>query len=76
MNMLVALAALIASLLAFQQSSPPAGEFVFETAPFASALRRPSRRQATGWSPRGLAERGKVRPTSASGYVMNEHWSL
>jgi predicted neuraminidase len=31
------LGALVAGLLAVQQSAPPAGEFVFETAPFASA---------------------------------------
>ena len=37
MNMLIALAAFIASLLAVQQSALPSGQFVFETAPFASA---------------------------------------
>ena len=37
MNMLIARAAFMASLLAVQQSALPSGQFVFETAPFASA---------------------------------------
>ena len=53
--------------MSVQQPATVAAEFVFETAPFASAHASTIVETATGWSRPGLAERVKARPTSASG---------